>query len=190
MEPLWSSFSGFVIGIGLSAACGFRVILPFFGLSVAAMNNFIKLAPEFQWIATWPALIAFATAAILEITAYYVPWMDNLLDAVTAPLAVAAGTIAAAAVVSDISPLMKWSIALIAGGGMAGIVQTGTVLLRGISTVSTGGAGNFVIATSELAASLMITFLSMLMPLLAFTAAFLIAVWALWKIHHRPANLL
>jgi len=91
---MWSGLGGFVIGIGLSAA-----FLPFLGLSIAAMNNFIQLAPEFQWIATWPSFIAFATATILEITAYYVPWLDNVLDAATTPLAVVAGTIATATVV-------------------------------------------------------------------------------------------
>lgn len=188
MEPVWSGFGGFVIGIGLAAACGFRIILPFLGLSIAAMNNLIQLSPEFQWIATRPALIAFATAAILEIAAYYVPWMDNLLDTVTTPLAILAGTIAAAAVASDISPLMKWSISLIAGGGMAGIVQTGTVILRGISTASTGGAGNFMISTAELAGAFTTTLLSLLIPLLAFTAACLVAAWVLWKLLHRPAR--
>jgi hypothetical protein len=188
MEPLWSGFSGIVIGIGLSAACGFRVILPFFGLSIAAMNGYVSLAPEFHWIGTWPALIAFATAAALEIGAYYIPWMDNLLDAVTTPLAVAAGTIAAASVMSDVSPFMKWSIALIAGGGMAGAVQTGTALLRGMSTVSTGGLANAVISTVELAGAVIATTLSLLMPIVAFTAAIIIAVWVIWKLLHRPVR--
>ncbi|MCK9392223.1 MAG: DUF4126 domain-containing protein [Syntrophales bacterium] len=188
IEPLWSGFSGIVIGIGLSAACGFRVILPFLGLSIAAMNGYVNLAPEFQWIGTWPALIAFATAAALEIGAYYIPWMDNLLDAVTTPLAVAAGTIAAASVMSDVSPFMKWSIALIAGGGMAGAVQTGTALLRGMSTVSTGGMANVVISTIELAGAVIATTLSLLMPIVAFTAAIIIAIWVIWKLLHRPAR--
>ncbi|HEY5498122.1 MAG TPA: DUF4126 domain-containing protein [Syntrophales bacterium] len=188
MEPLWSGFSGIVIGIGLSAACGFRVILPFLGLSIAAMNGYIRLAPEFQWIGTWPALIAFATAAALEIGAYYIPWMDNLLDAVTTPLSVAAGAIAVASVMSDVSPFMKWSIALIAGGGMAGAVQTGTALLRGMSTVSTGGLANVVISTLELAGAIIATTLSLLMPIVAFTAAIIIAIWVIWKLLHRPAG--
>lgn len=188
MESVWSGFGGLIIGIGLAAACGFRIILPFLGLSIAGMNNLIQLAPEFQWIATWPALVAFATAAILEITAYYVPWMDNLLDTVTTPLAVVAGTLATAAVISDIPPLLKWSLCLIAGGGIAGIVQTGTVLLRGLSTVSTGGGGNFAISTAELAGAAATTLLSLLIPLLAFAAACLLAAWFLWKLLHRPAG--
>ena len=188
LEPLWSGFSGFVIGIGLSAACGFRIILPFLGLSIAAMSGHVTLAPEFQWIGTWPALIAFATAAALEIGAYYIPWMDNLLDAVTTPLAVAAGTIAAASVMSDVSPFMKWSIALIAGGGMAGAVQTGTALLRGVSTVSTGGLANVMISTVELAGAIIATTMSLLMPIVAFSAAIIIAIWVVWKLLHRPVR--
>jgi len=189
LEPLWSGFSGFVIGIGLSAACGFRVILPFLGLSIAAMSGHVTLAPEFQWIGTWPALIAFATAAALEIGAYYIPWMDNLLDTVTTPLAVAAGTIAAASVMSDVSPFMKWSIALIAGGGMAGAVQTGTALLRGVSTVSTGGLANVVISTVELAGAIIATTLSLLMPIVAFIAAIIIVIWVIWEsLLHMPGR--
>ncbi len=190
MEPFWGGFSGFVIGIGLSAACGFRIILPFLGLSIAAMNGCVHLSPEFQWLGSWPALIAFATAALLEIGAYYIPWMDNLLDAVTTPLAVAAGAIATASVMSDVSPFMKWSIALIAGGGMAGIVQSGTVLLRGMSTVATGGTANVVISTFELAGSVITTMLSLLVPVLAFTVAMLLAAWVLWKAFHHPAKAL
>ncbi|MCE5266051.1 MAG: DUF4126 domain-containing protein [Deltaproteobacteria bacterium] len=188
MEFTWSGLGGLMVGVGLAAACGFRIILPFLGLSIAGLYGIIPLAPEFQWIATRPALIAFGTAAILEIAAYYVPWMDNLLDSVATPLAVAAGTLAAASVVVDLPPLIKWSLAIIAGGGMASIVQTGTTILRGVSTLSTGGAGNFILSTAELAGALATTLLSLLLPLLAFAAACLLALWVLWKLVHRPAK--
>ena len=188
MEAYWGGFSGVIVGIGLSAACGFRLILPFLGLSIAALNGYIHLSPEFQWIGTWPALVAFATAALFEVGAYFIPWLDNILDAATAPLAVAAGTIATAAVMTDMSPFMKWSIALIAGGGIAGTVQAGTALLRGVSTVSSGGLINGVIATAELAGSALTTVLSLAVPVLAFMAAIVLAAWILWKLLHRSAN--
>jgi len=188
LEMLWSGLSGFVMGVALSAACGFRIILPFLGLSIAAITGTIQPAPEFQWIGTWPALIALATASVLEIGAYYIPWMDNLLDAVTTPLAVVAGTIATASLMSDLSPFMKWSLALIAGGGMAGTVQAGTALLRGLSTVSTGGTANMIISTLELAGSLATTLLALLVPILAFTLAVITAIWVLWRMLHRPAK--
>jgi hypothetical protein len=185
MDTLWNGLGGFIIGIGLSAACGFRIILPFLGLGIAAANGLVRPAPEFAWVATWPALIAFGSAALLEIAAYYVPWMDNLLDSLAGPLAVAAGTVAAAAVVTDLPPFLKWALALIAGGGIAGLVQSGTTLLRGLSTASTGGAGNFLVATVELAAALIATVLSLLLPLAGFAMACIAAVWILRRLLGR-----
>src|SRR6478752_5837161 len=127
------------LGIGLSAACGFRIFVPLLVMSFAANAGHINLSPGFDWIATWPAFVCFLTATILEITAYYIPWLDNLLDSVATPAAVIAGTIITAAVITDMSPLMKWSLALIAGGGTAGIIQSSSVALRATSSLTTGG---------------------------------------------------
>jgi hypothetical protein len=182
LEPSLSGLGGLAVGIGLSAACGFRIILPFLCLSVAALNGFVRLAPEFQWLSTWPALIALATAAILEIAAYYIPWLDNLLDSLTTPLAVAAGTAATASVLTDLPPLLRWALALIAGGGVAGAVQTGTALLRGMSTLTTGGAANFAVATAELLGALAATLFALFVPLLALAGALAFAGWVLWRL--------
>src|SRR6478752_5731812 len=115
------------LGIGLSAACGFRIFVPLLVMSFAANAGHINLSPGFDWIATWPAFVCFLTATILEITAYYIPWLDNLLDTIATPAAVVAGTIITAAVITDMSPLLKWSLALIAGGGTAGIIQASSI---------------------------------------------------------------
>ena len=110
------------LGIGLAAACGFRVFVPLLLVSVAAKAGKLTLVSSFQWMGTDTAMIAFAIATALEVGAYYIPWLDNLLDSVTTPAAVVAGTIITAAVITDMSPLMKWSLALIAGGGTAGVM--------------------------------------------------------------------
>jgi hypothetical protein len=184
-EHLWSGLSGLVIGIGLSAACGFRILIPFLGLSIAAMSGYIRPAPEFSWIGTQAALVAFATAAILEIAAYSVPWMDNLLDAAATPLAVAAGVIATAAVMTDVPPFLKWTIALIAGGGAAGTISTGTALLRAASTASTGGAANLFLAAAEFAGSVLTTLLSLLIPIVGLIFAILAAVAVMTSLRRR-----
>jgi hypothetical protein len=155
-----------VIGIGLSAACGFRVFVPLLVLSVAGMTGYLRLAPGFEWIGTSPALIAFATATLLEILAYYIPWIDHLLDLVAGPAALIAGVIASASVLADLPPVAKWSVALIGGGGMAGVIQGATTLARLKSTVLTGGLGNFVISTLELAAAAITSLLALFLPLL------------------------
>lgn len=155
------------VGIGLSAACGFRVFVPFLLMSVASLAGHLDLAPGFDWIGTYYALAAFATATLVEILGYYVPWVDNLLDTIATPAAIVAGTVATAALVSELSPFLKWSLALIAGGGAAGIIQLGTVTLRGASSTTTGGLGNFVVATGELLGSIFIAIVAIVLPLLA-----------------------
>jgi uncharacterized protein DUF4126 len=130
-----------VLGIGLAAATGFRIFLPLLILSVAAHTGHLSLDESFAWLGTPAALTMLGTAALAEIVAYYVPGVDNLLDTVATPGAFVAGTVASAAVVTDLEPMVKWTAAVIAGGGVAGLTQATTALLRAKSTVFTGGLG-------------------------------------------------
>jgi Domain of unknown function (DUF4126) len=160
------------LGIGLSAACGFRVFVPMLGMSVASMGGHLELSPGFEWIGTPPACVCFLAATSLEIVAYYVPWLDNLLDTIATPAAVVAGTITLAAtlvptpMVAEMSPLLRWSLAFIAGGAVAGIIQLGTVTLRGTSTLTTAGLGNFIVSTLELVLSVATTIFAIALPVL------------------------
>lgn len=155
-----------IVGIGLSAACGFRVFVPLLGMSIASMSGYLSLSHGFEWIGSWPALIAFSTATILEIGTYYIPWIDNIMDALMTPIAVIAGTLATASMISDIPPFFKWSIAVMAGGGVASIIQGGTVALRAASSGTTGGFTNFLVSTAEIIGSIFVTILAIVLPLL------------------------
>jgi hypothetical protein len=104
----------FFVGIGLSATCGFRIFVPLLGLSIAHHAGYITLSHGFEWIGSWPATIAFAVAMIIEVIAYYIPWVDNLLDTIATPAAVVAGAITTASVVGDVSPLLRWPLELLA----------------------------------------------------------------------------
>ncbi len=156
-----------IIGIGLSAACGFRVFVPMLFLSAAGYLGYLRLAPGFEWIATPAALLAFATATLLEILAYYIPWVDHLLDVLAGPAALIAGVIASASLLQGMPPLLKWGIALIGGGGMAGITQGTTMLVRAKSGLFTGGLANPLVSTMELAASIFTSLLAIFLPVLA-----------------------
>jgi len=155
------------LGIGLSAACGMRIFAPFAVMSAAALMGQLGLSDNFAWISTYPALVLFSVATVVEILSYYIPWVDNLLDTIATPAAILAGAIATASVVTDMSPMMRWTLAIIAGGGTAGIIQLGTTWVRGLSSVTTGGVGNFVVSTGEWMGSLTVATLSLLFPLLA-----------------------
>jgi hypothetical protein len=176
---------GLAIGIGLSAACGFRVFVPLLGIGVASKLGHLTLSPGFAWMGSWVAVIAFGTATALEIATYYVPWLDNLMDTVATPAAIVAGTISTASVIGDMSPFLRWTLALIAGGGIAGVIQVGTVALRAASSGLTGGLGNLVVASGENAGSVLVTVLAVAAPMLCVVAVAFLLYWAIQRISRR-----
>lgn len=155
------------LGIGLSAACGFRVFVPLLVMSLASVGGHLTLSPGFEWIGTYPALAAFTAATCFEIAGYFIPWVDNLLDAMATPAAVVAGIIVTAAAVSELSPFLKWALAVIAGGGVAGTVQIATGITRGASTVMTAGLGNSLVAATELGGAMTLSLLAIGFPVVA-----------------------
>jgi Domain of unknown function (DUF4126) len=173
-----------VLGIALAAATGFRVFLPLLVVGAAAHTGHLTLDNSFAWLGTPSALIMLSVAALVEILAYYIPVVDNLLDTLATPAAAVAGTIVAAAVMTDVPPMVKWTAALIAGGGIAGLTQGVTGLVRGHSTVLTGGLGNPVIATAELGGALLMTFLALAAPVAAI-ALIVVFLWLMLRLLRR-----
>jgi hypothetical protein len=168
---------GVFIGIGLSATCGFRVFVPLLGMSIAYHADALSFSSGFEWIGSWPATIAFAIAMVIEIAGYYIPWVDNILDTIATPAAIVAGIIATASMVGDVSPFLRWSLAIIAGGGIAGIIQGSSVLVRGASTASTAGLANPAVSTGELIASILGTLISIILPTVAFILVVLLLTY-------------
>jgi len=158
---------GIPVGLALSTAAGLRVFIPLLITSLASRSGYLALTPSMSWIASDAALVAFVTAAIIEVGAYYVPWLDNVADAIATPAAITAGIIEMAAVTPDLPPLLRWTVAVIAGGGVAGFAQLATTLLRLKSSALTAGTGNPFVATAELAGSLAIAVLALFAPLIA-----------------------
>lgn len=179
METMLSIF----VGVGLSAACGFRIFVPLLIMSIAALSGQLALSPDFQWIATYPALAAFSIATLFEVAAYYIPWVDNLLDTVAVPAATVAGTIVMASAVSDMSPFLQWGLAVIVGGGVAGTVQGFTSITRLASTATTGGMGNPVVSTVEAGGSVLLSILAITLPVVAVIAVVVIIFFAFRKIY-------
>ncbi len=166
-------------GVGLAAACGFRVFVPLFIASLAIntgyeaellMNfNMQELVGEHHWLGSDLATITLGIATVLEIGSYYVPWIDNALDSIATPAAVVAGTFISGELMPDFigDGSFKWVAATIMGGGTAGLVQGASVITRGTSTATTGGIGNPVISTAELGGSILTAGLAILIPILA-----------------------
>lgn len=176
------------VGLGLSAACGFRVFVPLLVMSIAANAGHLHLASAFAWIGSPAALAAFSIATVLEVGAYYIPWLDHFLDTLATPCAVVAGTIVTASVVTGLSPFLKWTLAVMAGGGLAGGVQAATVLARGLSFAGTGGLANPLVATVELGGSLLASVAVVLAPIMAASLLLFVGAIVVYKWNRRRAT--
>ena len=155
------------LGVGLAASVGFRVFVPLFALSLAAHFNFWELNESWQWIGSLAAVITLGVATIVEIFAYYIPLVDNLLDSIAVPLAAIAGTAVMVSTVADLSPVITWALAIIAGGGTAAAIAGTSSVTRLASTTTTAGLANPVISTLETGTSLVMTIISIFIPVLA-----------------------
>lgn len=163
------------IGITLSAACGFRIFVPPLVMSLGAIYGDVQLGESFAWLGTYPALMGLAAATVVEVLAYYIPVVDNLLDSIEIPTAIAVGTLLMSASIgglTDIEPLLKWAIAIVVGGGTAGIVESFTVMTRAASTTMTGGAANPVMSTMEVLSAGVLSLLGILVPFIAVIVVF------------------
>ncbi|HKH46966.1 MAG TPA: DUF4126 domain-containing protein [Thermoanaerobaculia bacterium] len=185
------TFLSIMIGLGLSAACGFRVFVPLLVMSLASRADVghLALGDGFAWIGSTPALIAFGAATLLEIAGYYIPWVDNLLDAVATPTAIIAGILVSASAFTDVSPFLKWSLAILAGGGTTAMFQGITATARQISSFTTGGLGNPLVATIEAGGSAVLAVLSITLPIVAILLVIGLLFYAVKRLlFRRPAS--
>ena len=156
-----------LLAISLSTAAGFRVFVPLLVLSTFAVVGHIDLPSNLDWIENDRALIIFSVASILEITGYYIPWLDNFLDLVATPVAIIVGTFVSASIAPDLDPIAKWTLALVAGGGTAGTTKGLMNILRTVSTAISGGLTNPVLATIELGLAVILSVLAITVPIVA-----------------------
>ena len=159
------------LGLGLAAASGFRVFIPPFLYGLFLRLDMVPISIPMTGISEWMAsdigLIVLGVAMIVEILGYYIPWIDNLLDTIASPAAIIAGVMMMSSTLSDTHPALQWGASIIAGGGVSGTIQIGTVATRAVSTATTGGLGNPIVSTIEAGACILCTILAILLPIIA-----------------------
>lgn len=190
MEP--ETIISIFLGIGLAASVGFRVFLPLFALSLASYFNIWDLNESWQWIGSLAAVLVLGVATLVEIFAYFIPWVDNLLDTVAIPLAAIAGTAVMVSTVANLDPVVTWSLAIIAGGGTATAIKGAGATGRLASTATTGGLANPLVAIVETGTAVVVTTASIFAPILAAIMVIFILVVIFWmyrKLKPKKSNL-
>ena len=154
------------LGIGLSASTGFRVFLPLLIAGIAGRLGFLPLTENFSWLAGNTALVSLGVATLVEAGAYYIPFIDNLLDTISTPLAIGAGTLISASVLPVDNELARWITGFIVGGGAAAAVQGSTAALRLGSSGTTAGTGNFLVSSFENIAAIVTPIVTIIIPVI------------------------
>jgi len=184
-----SAFSAVMAGICLSAAAGLRVFIPILALGLAGRFELLPISEQFMWMTSGPVLTIVGLAALMEVGSYYVPLVDNLLDMLATPAALAGGTVIVSSLLPEMNAAAQWGTAAILGGGTAGVVQGSTVLARGLSTASTGGLGNPAVSTGETGGSLVAVVLAIFTPVIFGVIVIAAVIWLLvratGRLRHR-----
>ncbi len=173
------------IGIGLAASAGFRVFVPMLVAAIAAKTGVLPLNDSFMWLSSWTAIAILGTATVVEILAYYIPVVDNLLDTISTPLAIGAGTLLLTSVLPIDSELMRWITGAAVGGGSAAVVQSGSALTRLTSTKMTAGMGNPVVATVENVAATGTSVLSLIIPFIVVALFLLLVIFIFTRVRRK-----
>lgn len=164
------------LGVGLAASAGFRVFLPLFALSLAAYFNVWDLNDNWEWIGSLAAVLTLGVATVVEIFAYFIPWVDNVLDTISLPLAAIAGTAVMVSTLADLDPVVTWSLAIIAGGGTASAIKGANATGRLTSTATTGGVANPIVSTVETGTAAVVSTASIFFPVVAAVLVIIILI--------------
>jgi hypothetical protein len=157
----------FLVGVGLAASVGLRISFPILIVSIFSYSGYITLSTYFVWLGTLPALIVLIIIATIDTLAFYIVWLDNLLDAIEHPVSILVGILITGAVITEFNPYLKWLMALIIGGGIAGTINAATGLLRLKISTETDGKRNFAFSTLEILGSIGLAIISIFLPFIA-----------------------
>ncbi len=179
---------GICLGLGLAASCGFRVFVPLLISNIASMTGVVNIGGGFEWMGSWPAFAIFLTATAAEVGAYYIPVLDNALDTISVPLAAIAGTLLSVTFITDVPPMVQWTLGIIVGGGSAAVIKSGASMARLKSTAFTAGWANWLIATFEHVTSFVMSVLTVLLPIVMGVIALCILGFFGWRVAVRQPH--
>lgn len=157
-----------LLGLGLASATGLRTFLPLLMLALAARFELfdVRLIEQMDWLVSWPAIAALATATIAEFAGDKVPAVDHALNAVGYVTRPVAGAVAAGSVFWAVDPTAAAVAGIIVGAPAALAFNAAQTGARVGSTATTGGLANPLVSFVEDALALATVLVAFLAPIL------------------------
>ncbi|HMS62701.1 MAG TPA: DUF4126 domain-containing protein [Solirubrobacteraceae bacterium] len=174
---------GYFTALGLATAAGLNAWIPLLATGLLARwTDVIELDGTWASLEDTAVLFALGAVAALDFVGDKVPGIDHALHAAGTVIAPATGVVAALASSSalDVSPAVMTVIGLVAAETSHGT----RMAIRPFSTATTGGAGNPVVSLIEDVVSFGLSFVAILLPVLA--ALVVVAMFAAaWTVIRR-----
>jgi len=154
-----------LIGLGLSAASGFRLFVPFAILSIFSISGIYNTTSTPYIFSSDLFLVIFIILSVSEVVLFYNPWIDNMLDLISTPASIFSGIILTYFVLYDTEIYLRLLISVILGGLVSLNVQLLTVKARSSTSIFSKGNGNQIVSTIENISSIFISILVLKFPL-------------------------
>ena len=154
-----------LIGLGLSAASGFRLFVPFAILSIFSISGIYNTTSTPYIFSSDLFLVIFIILSVSEVLLFYNPWIDNMLDLISTPASIFSGIIITYFVLYDTEIYLRLLISVILGGLVSLNVQLLTVKARSSTSIFSKGNGNQIVSTIENISSIFISILVLKFPL-------------------------
>ncbi|MBK6538481.1 MAG: DUF4126 domain-containing protein [Ignavibacteria bacterium] len=154
-----------LIGLGLSAASGFRLFVPFAILSIFSISGIYNTTSTPFIFSSDLFLVIFIILSVSEVLLFYNPWIDNMLDLISTPASIFSGIIITYFVLYDTEIYLRLLISVILGGLVSLNVQLLTVKARSSTSIFSKGNGNQIVSTIENISSIFISILVLKFPL-------------------------
>ncbi len=156
-----------LLGLGLASATGLRTFLPLLMLALAAKFELfgVRLIDQMDWLVSWPAIAALATATVAEFAGDKVPAVDHALNAVGYVTRPVAGAVAAGSVFWAVDPTTAAVAGIIVGAPAALAFNAAQTGARVGSTATTGGLGNPVVSLVEDVLAVLTVIVAFLAPI-------------------------
>lgn len=157
-----------LLGLGLASATGLRTFLPLLMLALSAKFEMfgVRLIDQMDWLVSWPAIAALATATTAEFLGDKVPAIDHGLNAIGYVTRPVAGAIAAGSVFWNVDPAAAAIAGLIVGAPAALAFNAAQTGVRVGSTATTGGLGNPLVSLVEDGLAFLTVIVAFLAPIL------------------------
>jgi len=167
-----------LLGLGLASATGLRTFLPLLMLALAAKFELfdVRLIEQMDWLVSWPAIAALATATTVEFLGDKVPAIDHGLNAIGYITRPVAGAIAAGSVFWNVDPAAAAIAGLIVGAPAALAFNAAQTGVRVGSTATTGGLGNPLVSLIEDVLAFVTVIIAFLAPILIPIVLLILAV--------------